>query len=93
MDTSPLSSTDAARNFSSVLDRVHHHGARYDIRRGKEIVARIVPADSSPCGITVAELESVLAALPRLARGDAERFEKDLAAGGKQLRRPRSPWA
>lgn len=93
MITKLLTATEAARNFSGLLDQVSHHGASYDIRRGREVVARVVPARPSPQRISVAELAALLERLPRLEEGDAERFEKDLAAARKRLRQPRDPWA
>jgi antitoxin (DNA-binding transcriptional repressor) of toxin-antitoxin stability system len=87
-----LTATEAARNFSDVLDRVSQHGASYDIRRGREVVARLVPAQSLPRHISMAELAALLQALPRLDHGDAARFEKDIAASRKRLRVPRDPW-
>jgi antitoxin (DNA-binding transcriptional repressor) of toxin-antitoxin stability system len=48
MSTKLLTATEAARHFSEVLDRVSHHGASFDIRRGREVVARLVPARPLP---------------------------------------------
>ena len=39
-----ITATDAARRFSDVLNQVRYQGARFDIVRGKEVVARLVPA-------------------------------------------------
>ncbi|MDR3415747.1 MAG: hypothetical protein P4L83_06135 [Nevskia sp.] len=87
-----LTATEAARNFSDVLDQVNHFGASYDIRRGREVVARLVPVRPMPHRITVAELSALLDRLPALAPGDGERFERDVAASRKRLRPPRDPW-
>jgi antitoxin (DNA-binding transcriptional repressor) of toxin-antitoxin stability system len=87
-----VSATEAARNFSDVLDNVRHHGASYDIRRGRETVARLVPARPAPGSLTVGELAALLHDLPRLAPNDARRFEKDIGDVRRRLRAPRDPW-
>ncbi len=43
-----ITATDAARRFSEVLNQVRYQGAEFDIVRGKEVVARLVPA--APAG-------------------------------------------
>lgn len=88
-----LTATEAARNFSDVLDKVSEQGASYEIRRGREVVARVVPAQPRPRRIAVAELAALFERLPRLEAGDGKRFEKDLAAARRRLRPPRDPWA
>lgn len=87
-----VTATEAARRFSDVLDSVSHHGQSYDIKRGREVVARLVPSRAVPGSITVKELSELLARLPPLEPGDAERFDKDIAATRKRLRAPRDPW-
>lgn len=92
MPSNLLTATEAARNFSEVLDRVSHKGASYDIRRGREVVARIVPARPAPSRISVPELEVLLQRGPRLSSEEAGSFEKDVAALRRRLRPPRDPW-
>jgi antitoxin (DNA-binding transcriptional repressor) of toxin-antitoxin stability system len=93
MSTKLLTATEAARNFSDLLDKVSEQGASYDIRRGREVVARMVPARPLPRRISVAELEQLLERLPPLEPGDGARFEKELTAARKRQRPPRDPWA
>lgn len=92
MRTKLVTATEAARRFSDVLDNVSHHGASYDIKRGREVIARLVPARTVPRSITVKELSGLLSRLPSLDPGDAERLEKDVAAERKRLRAPRDVW-
>ncbi|MEQ1438894.1 hypothetical protein AAG565_06000 [Fontimonas sp. SYSU GA230001] len=87
-----LTATEAARRFSDVLDNVSHHGARYDIKRGRSVVARLVPARTAPRSISVKELSELLAQLPPLEPGDSARLERDIAAERKRLRAPRDRW-
>jgi prevent-host-death family protein len=42
-----LSATEAARDFSAVLDRVEHDGETFVVTRHGTPVARIAPADTS----------------------------------------------
>jgi antitoxin (DNA-binding transcriptional repressor) of toxin-antitoxin stability system len=88
-----ITATEAARNFSEVLNKVSEQGASYEVRRGREVVARLVPAHPLPRRISVAELAELLRRLPALEPGDGPRFEKDLAAARRRLRPPRDPWA
>jgi prevent-host-death family protein len=40
---SEVSATDAARNFSDILDAVEHRGERFTVVRRGKVVARIEP--------------------------------------------------
>jgi hypothetical protein len=42
--------------------------------------------------LTVRDLSELLARLPMMEPGDAERLEKDIAAERKRLRAPRDLW-
>lgn len=39
-----ITATDAARNFSEVLDAIEHRGEGFTIRRRGKVVARLEPA-------------------------------------------------
>ncbi len=43
-----ITATEASRNFSDLLNRVHYRGERFEVSRGKEVVARIEPAEDKP---------------------------------------------
>lgn len=74
-----VSATEAARQFSELINRVKYQGQSFEITRGSETVARIVPA--GPCGtVHVADLGALFAALPHLDHADAEDMTKDLAS-------------
>ncbi len=74
-----ISATDAARQFSELLNRVKYQGQSFEITRGNESVARIVPTHLY--GTTqVAELNALFAALPHLEPEDAREFATDLSA-------------
>ena len=87
MDTR-VSATQAARTFSSLVNRVRYHGEAFVVERGGEVVCRVVPA-VAPVQRTVADLVRLLRAAPR----PDERFAEDLEKiTRKQPVMPRAPW-
>jgi antitoxin (DNA-binding transcriptional repressor) of toxin-antitoxin stability system len=81
-----ITATDAARRFSEVLNQVRYQGAEFDIVRGKEVVARLVPA-APPGGVPLDRLDELVALLPRLGpRGEAELFARDIGRGLVRMR-------
>ncbi len=86
-----VSATEAARKFSDLLNRVRYQGASFEIARGKEIVARIVPA-APPRAVKLAELDEILAKLPRLAPEDAAQFEQDVDTVRREATLPEPKW-
>lgn len=84
--------TEAARNFSDVVNKVYYRGETMELIRGGKVVARLVP---------VVEIEAptgreVLAAwktLPHLAEGEADAFARDIESGRESLNRiPANKW-
>ena len=72
-----VTATEAARQFSELINRVKYKGQSFEIVRGNEVVARILPADpSSP--IRGEDLNLFFANLPSLPAEDLDDFEKDL---------------
>lgn len=86
-----ISATDAARNFSDLLNRVRYQGGRFEIARGTEVVARIVPAEPSRAA-NLAELDERLAQLPKLDADDSAAFENDLLAVRGETTAPEPEW-
>jgi antitoxin (DNA-binding transcriptional repressor) of toxin-antitoxin stability system len=87
-----ITATDAARRFSEVLNRVHYQGAEFDIVRGKEVVARLVPSAPSG-GVALDRLNELMRALPRLGPREAERFAHDIERGLARMRADAVEWA
>ncbi len=85
---SHVSATVASRNFSSVLDRVEHHGEHIVVERGGRPICTISPA--APLRRTLDELAALLR---DLAPPDAT-FARDVRQiARKQPRMSRkSPW-
>lgn len=89
--TRSITATEAARNFSDLLNQVRYRSIEFDIVRGKEVVARVVPA-KVPSGLPVARLNELFRALPRLDEGDADEFMNDVRAARSRLTNDSSAW-
>ena len=72
-----ISVTDAARNFSDVINRIYYQRRSYLLTRGGAVVAKLTPADAP---LTGARLATLWEARPRLDPDDAAAWETDLAA-------------
>src|SRR6266850_1198355 len=77
MTSITITAPEAARSLSEVLNPVRYQGRRFDVRRGKEVVAQIVPPRPTK-GVPIAELNQIFAKLPKLGKDEAEQFAKDL---------------
>ena len=42
-----VSATEASRNLSEILNKVHYQGQSFEVKRGKEVIARKLPAAAS----------------------------------------------
>jgi prevent-host-death family protein len=72
-----ITATEASRNFSDILNRAQYRGESFEVVRGSEVAARIVPAERKR--MTVGEFRELWAKRKRLDPEDAIQFEKDLA--------------
>lgn len=86
-----ISATNAARNFSDLINRVRYQGASFDIERGNEVIARISPAAPSAT-LSIADLDEQWAKLPRLDPEDAELFEASIHEIHQNATLPESLW-
>ncbi len=80
-----ISVTDAARNFSDVVNRIYYQRQSYLLTRGGTVVARLTPA---PEPLTGARLATLWEDRPRLDPHDAEVWEADLATLRAGVRPP-----
>lgn len=71
-----VTATDAARNFSDLLNRVAYRRETLVISRGGRAVARLSPALPLD-GVKLADLDKLLAGLPGLGQ-DAAAFAADV---------------
>lgn len=86
-----ISATNAARNFSDLINRVRYQGASFEIERGNEVIARIIPA-TPPLSVSITDLDQQWAMLPRLAPDDVPSFEADLRDIGQNAILPDPLW-
>ena len=85
-----ISVTDAARNFSEVVNKVFYRGESMELTRSGKVVARLVPAvdvEPPPGRDVVAAWK----ALPRLEKDEADAFAKNVASGRESLNRIPTP--
>lgn len=73
-----ITATEASRSFSNILNKVHYQGESYEIKRGKEVIARIVPAAPKKTELKVSELNTIYNRLPPLDEKDEAAFIKDI---------------
>lgn len=72
-----ISATEASRQFSHILNMVHYQGESYDIKRGKEVIAQIVPVATQKVTMKVSDLNHFFKNIPSLGE-DADSFEQDI---------------
>ena len=82
-----VSATEAARNFSEILNRVRYRGETFVIERGGQPICEIRPA--APTLFTGADLVTLLRSLPSVDEGYLTAVE-EIARRQPQL--PESPW-
>ena len=66
-----ITATEAIRSFSDIINKVYYQHQTFDVKKGKSIVARIIPYNYSS-KIEVKDLESFFARSPKLEEGDAD---------------------
>lgn len=83
-----VTATEAGRNFSDLLNRVRYRGESFDVVRGGEVVARLVPATAKRATV------GALFALVREFGPVDDSFATDLEEiQNSQLPAPVDPWA
>ena len=86
-----INATEAARNFSDVLNQVKYQGTTFDVVRGRDVVAKIVSADPVS-GLKASELGLWFATLPRLDKDDMAVFEQDISESLASLAHKGQEW-
>lgn len=85
---SSVSATEAARQFSDLLNRVRYRGESFEIVRGGEVVARIVPIEAPQANVH--SFFELLMACGRAGTGMADDLTHIQAT---QPALPGDPWA
>ena len=87
-----LTVTEAARNFSDVVNKVFYRGESMDLTRGGKVVARLMPANHAEAPIGGQVLEA-WKTIPHLTKDEADAFAKDIESGREALNRvPSGKW-
>lgn len=85
-----LTVTEAARNFSDVINRTYYRGESIVLTRGGKRVARIVPTVPKP--ITGSELATMWDDMAHLSKDNADDLAQELADANALIFVPDSPW-
>jgi antitoxin (DNA-binding transcriptional repressor) of toxin-antitoxin stability system len=87
-----ITATEASRSFSELLNQVYYRGESFEIQKGKEVFAKLVPSGPQK-GARMSDLNELFASLPHLDKKDAARFAKDLKIIRKEMAPHKDPWA
>lgn len=74
-----ISSTEAVRNFSELLNNIKYRGDRYTVIRGGKPAATLAPVETARITATLADLRTIMQTLPHLDSSDTA-FEADVMA-------------
>jgi antitoxin (DNA-binding transcriptional repressor) of toxin-antitoxin stability system len=77
-----ISSTEAVRNFSELLNNIKYRGDRYTVIRGGKPAASLVPVETTSSGVTLAGLRTIMKTVPHLENGDTA-FETDVLTAAR----------
>lgn len=91
MAAKTITATDVARNFSDVLNQVRYQSAEFEIVRGKEVVARLLPPAPAG-GVPLDQLNELLKKLPRLGAREVDSFARDVERGLARVRTDAIEW-
>ncbi|MDR0774748.1 MAG: antitoxin [Rickettsia sp.] len=71
--------TEMVRSFSDIVGQVQYRGETFNIKKGGNIVARIMPVKASNT-IAIKDLNEFFRNGPHLDKDDIDEFEKDINA-------------
>ena len=89
MKTTPISVTEAARNFADCVNRVRYQSMTFVLLKNGTPVARLVPHKEKTC--TGKQLANALRKVDLTAE-EAKAWHRDLKAGRKMLKPPKDRW-
>jgi len=85
-----ISVTQAARQFSDLLNRVFYQGASFELERNNKVIARLLPANA-PVKVQAKDLNRLFSELPDLQE-DAATFADDVEAVRNELPKEQESW-
>jgi prevent-host-death family protein len=89
MKTTPISVTEAARNFADCVNRVRYQNVSFVLLKNGRPVARLVPEAKKGC--TGRELAEALRKVD-LSESEARAWHRDLVSARKALKPPKDKW-
>ena len=89
MRETPISVTEAARNFAEYVNRARYQNASFVLLKNGSPVARLIPDREKLC--TGKDLAEALSQV-RLPRKEAESWRRDLHTARKTLKPPIDKW-
>jgi antitoxin (DNA-binding transcriptional repressor) of toxin-antitoxin stability system len=89
MGLKQITVTEAARNFSELVSRIHYQGDGALLVKGGKPMVRMVPARRPRTG---GELAALWSSLAHLSPAEAAGLERDLLASRRKLRPLTSKW-
>jgi antitoxin (DNA-binding transcriptional repressor) of toxin-antitoxin stability system len=88
-----ISSTEAVRNFSELLNNIKYRGDRYTVIRGGKPAASLIPVEPVRGESTLGDLREIFKRLPRLDSDDTAFRDDTLAVAALQPTMPQEvPW-
>ena len=87
-----ISATDASRSMSNILNKVHYQGQSFEIKRGREVIAKIVPVMPKKHNMQVSELNEFFKRLPMLDAEDSQVFAEDMKQVRAHAHFEGNPW-
>ena len=93
MHAHTISATQVSRELSDILNKVRYQGQSFNVKKGKEIIATIIPGSLSQHNMKVKDLEAFFKQIPTLEKEERNSFEKDIQKIRSQLPLEKNPWA
>ena len=84
--------TEFSRGLSNFLSQVQSQGQSLDIQRGKQVMARVLPAIASS-GFPIDQLDDALAKGPHLSASERLAMAQDVGTVRYSLKVKTDPWA
>ncbi|MBL0942171.1 MAG: hypothetical protein IBJ00_05560, partial [Alphaproteobacteria bacterium] len=86
-----IRATEAVRELSNLRSKVYYQGESFEIKRGKEVVAKLSPAMPTQ-KMHLSELKAFLSSLPALDKEDQTAFIKDTHGIRTTMKVPVNKW-
>lgn len=84
-----ITSTEAVRNFSELLNNIRYRGDRYTVIRGGKPAASLIPVEPVRTESTLGDLRGIFRSLPHLDSEDTAFIDDILAVTASQPAMPK----